>query len=70
MHSSTRNEDGVIDPKTYAEHPGGADYIAHKLTDARLDVGSRIQDVGDRLISGIDIQAVTTAPQGEIQVYF
>lgn len=70
MHSLTRNEDGVTDQKVYAEHPFGADYRAHKLTDARLDVGGKNQDVEDRLITGIDIQAVTTASQGEIQVYF
>ncbi|XP_048321378.2 calmodulin-binding transcription activator 3 isoform X2 [Ziziphus jujuba] len=67
VHSLTRNEDGVTDQKVYAEHPFGADYRAHKLTDARLDVGGKNQDVEDRLITGIDIQAVTTASQGEIQ---
>lgn len=73
MRSSTRNEDRIIDHKIYAEHPSGADFLTHHLTDARLDFASRIQDVvtcGDRLITEIDLQAVTTASQREIQVCF
>lgn len=73
INSSTRNEEHVTDQKIYAGQTSGADFLTHQLTQARLDFDRRIQDVvsgGDRLITEIDLQAVTTASQREIQVCF
>lgn len=59
--------DGVHDQK-FCIHPTGADFITHKLTDARLDTDNSVQDVvtcGDRFITDKDNQA---ASQGVVQV--
>ncbi len=61
--------DGVHDQK-FCIHPTGADFITHKLTDARLDTDNSVQDVvtcGDRFITDKDNQA---ASQGVVQVCF
>ncbi|XP_018850509.2 calmodulin-binding transcription activator 3-like isoform X3 [Juglans regia] len=51
--NSSSNSNGVHDQKLFTEHPRGADFLTHKLTDARLDANSSVQDVtkGDRLIA-------------------
>lgn len=66
IHSSSRNAHDVHDRKFYVGQPSGADFIAHKLTDARLDGDSTVPDTvvtEDKLITD-----VTAAPQRVIQV--
>lgn len=64
--------DGVHGQKFF-KHPTGADFITHRLTDARLDTDSSVQDVvtcGNRLITDKDSQTLTAASQGVVQVCF
>ncbi|KAL5849044.1 hypothetical protein ACOSQ4_007057 [Xanthoceras sorbifolium] len=63
-HSSSRNAYNVLDQnqKLYA----GADLITHKLTDARLESDSTARDIvtcGNKLISDLDVHAVTASSQ-------
>ena len=59
--------------KCFIEQPSGADFIMHKLTDGKLDVDCKVNNLnvcGDRFISGTDIQVATLASKGDIQVWF
>lgn len=42
--NSLSNEDGASDQKLFIEHRAEADFITDKLTDARLDADSVVQD--------------------------
>ena len=64
--------DGVHGQKFF-KHPTGADFITRRLTDARLDTDSSVQDVvtcGNRLITDKDNQTLMAASQGVVQVCF
>lgn len=72
MDSSTRNERSMHDQNLFVEAPNRADFITHKLTDARLDVDCRVNNVTceDRLTTDIDVQVATASSQREAQVCF
>uniref|UniRef100_A0A7N2R6B9 CG-1 domain-containing protein n=1 Tax=Quercus lobata TaxID=97700 RepID=A0A7N2R6B9_QUELO len=62
--------DGVHGQKFF-KHPTGADFITRRLTDARLDTDSSVQDVvtcANRLITDKDNQTLMAASQGVVQV--
>ncbi|XP_059429611.1 calmodulin-binding transcription activator 2-like isoform X3 [Corylus avellana] len=68
INSLTNNADGVHYQKFFVEHPTGADFISHKLTDARLDADSSVQGVltyRNRLITDKDNQSLM-ATSGEV----
>ncbi|XP_030508326.2 calmodulin-binding transcription activator 3 isoform X2 [Cannabis sativa] len=71
-HGSTKHEEeSMLDQKCDVAVPGGADFIIHKLTDARLDIGGKIHDIvsySDRLITSTSIQEAPSGPKREIQV--
>lgn len=72
IDNSSRNAFSVLDQhqKFYGGQPSGADFITHKLTDARLAGDSTIANVGtcrERLITDVDAHAVTTSSQGASQ---
>lgn len=53
--NSSSISNGVHGQKLFAEHPSGAEFLTHNLTDTRMDdTNSSVQDVinGDRLIAG------------------
>ncbi|KAJ4721920.1 Calmodulin-binding transcription activator like [Melia azedarach] len=71
--SSSRNAFNVLDQqqKFHIEQPGGADFTKNKLTDARLDTNSAVTNIGtsgDRLITDVDVPAVTPSSQGASQL--
>lgn len=75
IDNSSRNATSVLDQhghqNFYVGQPSGADFITHKLTDARLASDSTIANIGtcgERLITNIDVHAVTTSSQGASQV--
>ncbi|XP_008223475.1 PREDICTED: calmodulin-binding transcription activator 2-like [Prunus mume] len=70
MDSSTRNERSMHDQNLFVEAPNRADFITHKLTDARLDVDCRVNNVTcvDKLTTEIDVQVATASSQREAQV--
>jgi hypothetical protein len=65
--NSLANTDGVHYQKYFVEHPTGADFISHKLTDARLDADSSVHVLTyrDRLITDKDNQTLM-ATSGEV----
>lgn len=73
IDNSSRDAFSVLDQhqKFYVGQPSGADFITHKLTDASLASGSTIANIGtcrDRLITDVDVHAVTTSSQRASQV--
>ena len=59
------------DQKFSFEQPNGADFITHKLTDARLGSDSRVQDFaacGAGLSAALDIKGLPASPQKAVQV--
>lgn len=71
VHSLSWNSFSMNDQKFPIELPGGADFTAHKLTDGRLDAGSRVLDIatcGDGICTDVDSQSVTAASQRTVQV--
>lgn len=72
-HGLTRREESMHDQKCGVKESGEADFITHKLTDARLDVDGKVRDLvayGDRLITDIGIQVAPLASKRDIQVCF
>ncbi|PON64836.1 Notch [Parasponia andersonii] len=70
-HGSTRHEESTRGQKCDVEEPGGADFITHKLTDARLDVDGKVSDIfalSDRLITDMGIQVTPLASKRDIEV--
>lgn len=73
INSLTNNADGVHHQKFFVEHPTGADFISHKLTDARLDADSSVQGVltyRNRLITDKDNQTLMATSEEVVQVCF